>query len=492
MAKYDNIGVDGKNPYNKTAAEIEEEAKKKREEAAKKKAEKEAKKKARLEEIEAADKAMQEAVDKEYEENKEVERQALQNNGSSEEIRDRNKAIQEDRKIPVDETVINDVIAGKYGTGAARKQKLLEAGYDPNEVQSAVNEAVEKQKAETEKTEPEVEEKTAPTNLTESLSGQGIPDKTVEDLVESDEGQEADGAIADNNPAGLQNITSPDGQGILKGYYDENGYYVPHVYTVEDTRLVKNKGWAAALTILSAAISVLGVAAGVPVMPIDFFQLGASSDEDLARMNKVEDDYARVMNAGIEKSNEIERTEDAKTKAYESNAQAAIDKPELYESEIQNKVAGSAAALSGGNTQLQTQESAQEFQAAQNEFDRQFQKEMAKINNDSAMALLKQQGINAQTLLKLQADENAMTDLKRITAMKNAGMSEDEAARWIRSFGGMTALQTYLGPLMNGAGQAAGILTGIFAGKSDKGIKKFVYDGKAANSKMLSSKRKFW
>ena len=38
-----------------------------------------------------------------------------------------------------DDNVVNDVINGKYGTGNARKKALMEAGYDPDDVQSKVN-----------------------------------------------------------------------------------------------------------------------------------------------------------------------------------------------------------------------------------------------------------------------------------------------------------------------------------------------------------------
>lgn len=42
-------------------------------------------------------------------------------------------------KKQVDDTVVNDVISGKYGNGQARKTALTNAGYDYSEVQSAVN-----------------------------------------------------------------------------------------------------------------------------------------------------------------------------------------------------------------------------------------------------------------------------------------------------------------------------------------------------------------
>lgn len=450
MAKYDNIDVNGNKvePSNTPTYDsiMKQKAKDTKKALHKQKKEDDAEK---------ADAEMQKEIDAEAEAQKEVEKKALENNGSSVETRDKNKAIQEGDKTV---TAVEDA-------KVAAKEPVENA------------EAVEQIASET-KVEPEAEEE--------------IPENVKAELESSDEGQQANAAVESNNPADLQNITDPEGNPVLKGTYDADGIYKVHTYSLDEAAKLQNKGWAGVATIISLAISSLGAMAGIPIMPINFFKV-TGIDDYANKLNENEKNYAEIMNGGKKEANEILRTEDAKTRAYESNAQAAIDKPELYKSDVQNKVAGSAAALAGGNTQLQTQESAQEFQAAQNDFDRQFQKEMAQINNDSAMALLKQQGINAQDLLKLQADENAMADLKKITAMKNAGLSDQEAAQWIRSLGGMTALQAYLGPLINGAGQAAGILTGLFAGgTSDKNVKKFAYDGKAANSKMFSSKRKFW
>lgn len=444
MAKYDNIDVNGKNAFEQTPSY--DSIMKQKGKDVKKALHKQKKE----DDAEKADAAMNAEIEKETNEKKEVEKQVIENNGSTVETRDKNKALETgDETI----TAVEDI-----------------------KTQAA--------KPETENTEEfQVDAKA---NI--------LPENVEKELDESDEGQEANAAVEANDPSALQNIATPEGDPVLKGTYNEDGVYLPHTYTIEDSRLVKNPGMAACLTIVSKAITALGALAGIPIPMIDFMKFGATPEEDLAKLNENEQNYAKILNAGKAEANETIRTEQAKTEAYESDAQATIDKPELYESDVQNKVAGSAAALQGGNTQLQTQESQQDFQAKENEFNRQFQKELAQINNESAMALLKQQGINAQDLMKLQADENAMAELKKITAMKNAGLSDQEAAKWIRSMNGMTALQAYLGPLINGAGQAAGILTNMFAtgGTSDKDVKKFIYDGKAANSKMFSSKRKFW
>lgn len=422
------------------------------------------------------------------------------------------KQIEPEQKLTntVDETVVNDVIAGKYGTGAARVQKLAEAGYDPDEVQAKVNKTVKFQETtapekqvkeiveqkteqpvendnvtETKVEEPEVKE---PTNLTEALTSQGIPENATSDLVESDEGKEVDDVIASGDPTGLQNVVAPDGQGILKGSYDENGNYVPYVYTEADTRLVKDKGWAAALTIISAAMSALGVAAGIPIVPINFFKFGASPQEDLERMNQVEKDYASLMNAGTAEAQEIEKTRAASQEANISDVDAYKD---LSDEDVQ-KAAQVNASVGGQNTQLDVQREDQEWQAKQAELDRDFQKVMNNLNTESQIAILKQQGINGQDLAKLMDDLDAQHIVKKIAYAKEAGLTPDDLAKWLKAEQGITQFGAAMGYVGDVASVAGDVASKFIPLKSDKCVKKFVYDGKAANSKMFSSKRKFW
>lgn len=416
--------------------------------------------------------------------------------------------IEPEQKLtnPVDEVVVNDVIAGKYGTGAARTQKLAEAGYNPDEVQTKVNETIKAQKAaapekqaeeiveqKTEQpveTEAEVEESEVkePTNLTEALISQDIPENVASELVESDEGKAVDEAVNANSPADLQNVVAPDGQAVLKGSYDEKGNYVPYTYTEADTRLVKDKGWAAALTIISAAVSALGVAAGIPIMPINFFKFGATPQEDLERMNQVEKDYASLMNAGTAEAQTIEKTRAASQEANISDVDAYKD---LSDEDVQ-KAAQVNASVGGQNTQLDVQREAQEWEAKQKELDREFQKEMNNLNTDSQIAILKQQAINAQDLATLMNDLDVQKVFKKIEYGKAHGMKPDDVAKWIRAEQGTTKLMAGMKMGTDAANAAANIVDMFMPGESDKDVKKFVYDGKAANSKMFSSKRKFW
>ncbi len=455
MAKYDNIDVNGNKvvPNNTPSYDsiMKQKAKDTKKALHKQKKEDDAK---------AADEAMQKEVDAEADEAKEIEKKALENNDSSIETRDKNKAIQEGDKTAI----------------AVEDAKV--AAKEP--VENA--EAVEQIASETKVEEPEVK------NLTEALTSQGVPENVVSELTESDEGQAANGAVESGDPAELENVVTPEGESVLKGSYDENGNYVPYVYTEADTRLVKNKGWAAALTIISAAMSALGVAAGIPIVPINFFKFGASPQEDLARMNQVETDYAKLRNAGTAEAQTIEKTRAASQEANISDVDAYKD---LSDKDVQ-KAAQVNASVGGQNTQLDVQREQQEWQAKQAELDRDFQKEMNNLNTDSQIAILKQQGVNAQDLATLMNDLEAQKIVKKLAYAKEAGLTPDETAKWLRAEQGITQFGAAMGYAGDAAKVAGEIANTFIPGGSDKGIKKFAYDGKAANSKMFKSKRKFW
>lgn len=371
---------------------------------------------------------------------------------------------------PVDETVVNDVIAGKYGTGAARVQKLAEAGYDPDEVQAKVNETVKaKETAEEEKAAPEeqvkeiVEQKTETEqpeeNATDDLH-ESLPDNVKDELMSSDEGQAAQEAIDGKDPAALQNIVGPDGNPLLNGGYDSKGRYKAHTYTPEEAAKMQNKGWAGAATIISVAISALGALFGLPIVPINFYRV-LGTDRFVDALNQNEKDYEQLVNAGTGEAQAIEKTEDAKTKAYESNAKAVIDNPELYESDVQNKVAGAAAALGGGNTELQVQEGMQDWQQVQNELDRQFQKEMKDKDISGQIAIMKQNGVNQKELATLMNDLEVQEVFKKAAIAEEKGMSPDDLAKWIRGMEGVTKLQAYAPVVGQVLGSAIGLASGL-------------------------------
>ena len=200
-------------------------------------------------------------------------------------------------------------------------------------------------------------------------------------------------------------------------------------------------------------------------------------------MNQVEKDYASLMNAGTAEAQEIEKTRAAAQEANISDVDAYKD---LSDEDVQ-KAAQVNASVGGQNTQLDVQREAQEWEAKQAELDRDFQKEMNNINTDSQIAILKQQGMNQQELTKLMADEDAKRIIKKIAYAKEANVKPDDAAKWFRAEQGITQFGAAMGYVGDAADIADKIVSTFMPSKSG-----FAYDGKAANSKMFSSNRKFW
>lgn len=380
MARYDNIGLDGKDAFEKTPSYdsiMKQKAKDTKKALHKQKKEDDA---------EAADKAMQEEVDKEYEAQKEVEKQALENNGSTVETRDKNKAL---------------------------------------ETQEPAVTAVEDIKTQTKTDKPE---------NTEEFKIDTKIDFTPEQeqaLDETDEGQFAKEAVDNKDPSALQNFVDKDGNPVMKGEYTfgEDSVYKPHTYSLTEAAKLQNKGWAGVATIVSKALSAFGLMFGIPIVPINFFKL-LGTDEYAKGLNENEKNYAKILNAGKEEANTITRTGNAERESTVKDA-------ETYENmsdEEKNSLAQVNAAKAGQNTQLDVQKQVQDFDKWKTEYAGDLQKTMQEIQNKFQLDL-------TDKLYRQQVQ--AIVD--KISYMKESGFSNDDIAKAIQSMEGVTTLQRGMG-----------------------------------------------
>lgn len=307
----------------------------------------------------------------------------------------------------------------------------------------------------------------------EAQIGEELTDEQKAHLMESDEGQVAQEAIDSKDPTKLLNIVTPTGEAVLKGSFDANGHYVPYRYTDKDVGGM-DKGKAGALTVISMALSALGAMFGIPIVPINFYHL-FGKPEAVEQANQIEKDYETVING--ETSNKV-NAENTRAVNREQNLADVEAYKDVTDEEAQ-KMAQINAAGQGSNAQLDVQKSQQDFEREMKQLDMDFQKEMNNLNTQSQLDVLKQQGINQQTLEKMMEDHAVTKALKQIEFAKQKGFNADQFAQWMRANGGQTTLQAYLGPAIQAAG-SLGAMFG-FSGGSDKNIKKYV----ASNSKML-------
>ena len=310
-----------------------------------------------------------------------------------------------------------------------------------------------------------------------------IPESIDKDLEASDEGQYARKVVEDGDLFQLTNITDPEGNSVLKGTYDENGYYVPHIYKSGDPEVGgMSKGLAGALTIVSKALQAAGALAGIPIPPINFYDLFGQA-ELADKMNEVEKNFADLVNEPI-KSGKTQEAESlgaatGRQEAFENQAQSAIENPELYEKG--NEVARAQAAVSGQNTAMDVAKQEQEWQSKEKELDREFAKVMNDMNTESQIAILKQQAINQKELATLMNDLDVQRVFKKIAYGEQYGKTPDDIAKWIRAEQGTTKLMAGLKMGTDVTNAAANIVSTFMNGKSDKNVKKYV----ASNSKML-------
>ena len=392
MARYDNIGLDGKDAFEQTPSYdsiMKQKAKDTKNALHKQKKEDDA---------EARGKAMDEEIAKEAEAKKEVEKQALENNGSTVETRDKNKAI---------------------------------------ETQEPAVTAVEDIKTQTAESQPEKSEKF---RIDTKIDFTPEQEKALD---ETDEAQFAKEAVENKDPSAIQNIVDKDGNPVMKGEYTfgEDSVYKPHTYSLDEAAKLQNKGWAGAATIVSKALSAFGLMFGIPIAPINFFKL-LGTDEYVKGLNENEQNYAKIINAGKEEANIITRSGNAKR---ESNVKDAETYENLSDEQLQ-KTAQMNAAEAGQNTQLDVQKQQQEFDKWKTEYSGDLQKTMQEIQNQFNLDL-------TDKLYRQQVQEI----VDKATYMKENGWSYDDIAKAVEAMEGVTTLQRAMGYAKDTVGMVTAI-----------------------------------
>lgn len=288
------------------------------------------------------------------------------------------------------------------------------------------------------------------------------------DVANSDEGQVAKAAVDSGDASMLGSITDPDGEPVLSGHYDESGRWVPYVKAdVEDPR-VFSRGWAMALTIISAAL--FGLSGGI-IPPINFMQLDGQ-DEYIANLNKVNQDYADLVN-GTSKERNANTT---KVEGTETALKSGKENPDLYSRENTDAVARANAATQGNVALEQTEMNADLAKTL---------KDMDIGLNLSVLKLNQEQQVKMAELLY---DQEVSKVVNQIKTMKANGMSTDEIAKYISSMQGTTTLARGLGYGEQAANIAGTIVDAVVPGpSSDERVKSY----KTSNTNLLR-KNKLW
>lgn len=274
------------------------------------------------------------------------------------------------------------------------------------------------------------------------------------DVANSDEGQVAQAAIDSGDVSQLGTITDPEGNPVLNGHFNENGEWVPYVKAeVEDPR-VFSRPMALALTIISAALFTIS---GGLVPPINFMDLDGQ-DDYIANVNKVNQDYADLVNGTATKRNENR----AGIESTEMNLESAANSPELYSRENTDALARGKAAEAGNVALEQTEMNADLAKAL---------KERDIDLNLTTLKLSQEQQIKMANLLY---DQSVNEVINKVKALKQSGMSNDQIAKTIQSMQGVTTLQRGLGYAKDITGMASDLVDSVGeVVSSDKNVKSY-------------------
>ena len=211
--------------------------------------------------------------------------------------------------------------------------------------------------------------------------------------------QNSDGSV--NEPKAY-NAMSQYEQKLVEmgaGSFDEDGKFV-----FKDTT---KKGWEDWATMLSAGASVIGLAMGVPIMPINFRKI-TNKDEKDAKIREFQKQYADIMAGNAAKVKDVESSAEA-GKLAKSNEED-INSYSKYKEDVGAYEAKSNIDTSSEKELIdaQLQSRLKELQAQQ-------------LNNE---ALLKLEQAHAKDMAKLSSDLSTAS-AKELTAYSKTGWVVD-------------------------------------------------------------------
>lgn len=458
------------------------------------------------------------------------EKNKMQAEGVSTPVQKKEPPVKETKpsKKPVDQSVIDDVYAGKYGKGADRFEALAAAGYDPEEVQNAINNSArgkseianrnKVQDAETKAQETTNETTETPTETESTGESAETPSETqpteinpedgtevadmggVKDVLHKvsnlPDGQEKDAVEAAKNGdvSQLGRITDENGESILAGSYDKNGYFVPApVDRNKDKMFLGSKKGAFFATIISAAITAAGVALGIPIPFFDFNkERNENIDKSVDDFINVRDYYAQLVNDPKAAAEKIRQESNANLEADVNR----MDEAQNYTpEEIQKGASFNAATKRADNSTMDVNAQNIDYEKWSKTLDTETQKWLKNKDVDLAQWLNNADSAQQIAMAKLLNDQNNHRIIDQIEYGKAHGWSADQMAQLVKKLNGVTNVDAVMDNIGKGANvltsianSVAGFIPGGGDGKSDKRVK--VYDAKSANTNMFKSRRR--
>ena len=288
------------------------------------------------------------------------------------------------------------------------------------------------------------------------------------DAIESDPEMNKEAETLTNNETGEVNI--PKTKSALEQYEKSLVELGAGEIDLDGNFKLKptgGKGWEHWATMLSVGLSVLGIALGVPIVPINFKKLTGKAEVE-EQLRKLQEQYTDIqaksadsvsgMESDIE-AGELALNNQNALAAQEKHAQATAAQKDVInaqtgsQKDIIDKQTESTIKIDDNavKNRLQELKANQDFQLKFADLNNTFSKEIAQLQSDlakdQAMAIQKYQNAGWIADLKQQA--------------KDLGMSMDDIAVMVASTGGSTSLSRGIGYLADGVGA----ITSIFKGR---------------------------
>lgn len=214
--------------------------------------------------------------------------------------------------------------------------------------------------------------------------------------------------------------------------YDENGNFV--------LKNVNAKGWEDWATVLSAGLSVLGLAFGVPIMPINFRKI-TNKDERDAKIMELQQQYMNIKAGNAGKVEDVESS--AEAGSIVKNNKEDIDAYSEYTENVGGYRAKSDIDTSSEKDIIETRTDAQ-IRADE----KQFERDMKRIESDRdfqiKFAALQQQYAKEMAQLQSALSTGSAIDIMKyqnsgfIKDLKDMGITPKELASYAASKNGIS------------------------------------------------------
>lgn len=303
---------------------------------------------------------------------------------------------------------------------------------------------------------PKTETKTATETKT---TADGVLDKVDEITSENQEASKfvdgvtnpKDGSVDEQK---VYNAMSQYEQKMVEmgaGSFDEDGKFV-----FKDTT---KKGWEDWATMLSVGASVIGLAMGVPIMPINFRKI-TNKDEKDAKIREFQKQYTDIMAGNAAKVKDVESSKEAgdyikenqesidaftnyvdKTASYKAKSDIDTDsEKELIETRTDAQIRADQAKFDNDMKRLDADNNFKlNYAYLQNEYGKDFAAFTDALSTNSAKELLKYQNTDMLKEIQRMVDEGQIdfTDMAKYSAMKQGIRPSD--VTWNRVMQGIDA-----------------------------------------------------